>query len=126
MAKAYALTLLGVGDEASGAVERAVELDEIEASLERADLADSFLDPDAAWPILEALDRRDRKRNARAAVRPFNLPGSSARRGRASRRARQPLASSRCRTTAFFPGSIDRAPRDAAYVAVASGSDAWA
>ena len=33
------------------------ELDEIEADLERADLADSFLDPDAAWRCLEALEQ---------------------------------------------------------------------
>ena len=45
----------GLNDEANKAIEEAVTADEVEADLERAELADSFLDPETAWRGLEAL-----------------------------------------------------------------------
>ena len=56
MAKGYALALLGRLDDAHIAIENAVRADEIEANYERADVADSFDDPEAAGPILDFLD----------------------------------------------------------------------
>jgi len=56
MARAYPLALLGFEDEARQAVERAASLDETEAAYETADLADSYLDPDAAWHLLSNLN----------------------------------------------------------------------
>lgn len=55
MAKGYALTLLGRTADAQAAVEGARNVDELEATFERADLADSFVDPETAWPLLESL-----------------------------------------------------------------------
>ena len=56
MALAYPLTLLGHADEAQSAIDRALTFDETEATLERAELADSYIDPDAAWALLDALE----------------------------------------------------------------------
>ena len=57
MALAYAHTLLGSGGQARAAVDRAASIDETEATLERADLADSFVDPEGAGPLLDSLDQ---------------------------------------------------------------------
>ena len=56
MAKGYAQTLLGLSDDANLAVTRAIAVEEEEAILERADLADSFLGPDGAWELLDSLE----------------------------------------------------------------------
>ena len=56
MAKAHALAMLGLTDDAAVAVGRAIIVDEIEAAFERADLADSFLNPEAAGPMLDSLE----------------------------------------------------------------------
>jgi DNA-binding SARP family transcriptional activator/tetratricopeptide (TPR) repeat protein len=54
-ARSYALTLLGQHDQAQATIERATELDEMEPAYERADLADSYSNPDAAGAALETL-----------------------------------------------------------------------
>ena len=48
-------TLLGEADQAQSAIARALELDETEPNLERADFADSYTNPDAAEMLLNAL-----------------------------------------------------------------------
>jgi DNA-binding SARP family transcriptional activator len=57
MARGYALTLLGLLDQGRDELQRATEIDEIEPAYERADLADSYVDPAAATPMLKALER---------------------------------------------------------------------
>ena len=69
IARAVALTLVGQSDESRATVERASIVDEIETVLERADLLDSFLNPEAAKSILDALAERP-EANARLL---FNL-----------------------------------------------------
>ncbi|HEV7604621.1 MAG TPA: hypothetical protein VGO15_06610, partial [Candidatus Limnocylindrales bacterium] len=64
MALAYPLTLLGRIEHAHEAIASAVAADEAEANLDRAELADSYLDPDAAWSLLTAL-QNSREINAR-------------------------------------------------------------
>jgi LuxR family maltose regulon positive regulatory protein len=56
MALAYPLTLLGRIDEAQEAIACAMASDATEASLDRAELADGYLDPDATWSVLAALE----------------------------------------------------------------------
>ncbi|MFL5676699.1 MAG: hypothetical protein ACJ77X_03570, partial [Chloroflexota bacterium] len=56
MALAYALAMLGHQTEANVAIARALELDATEASYERADIADSFLDPESALGYLNDLE----------------------------------------------------------------------
>ncbi len=56
MALAHPLALLGKASEAQQAIDRAVSLDEAEALSEEGDLADSYLDPGSAWPIIASLD----------------------------------------------------------------------
>ena len=55
MALAQSLTLLGEAEQAQSAIARALELDETEPNLERADFADSYTNPDAAEMLLNAL-----------------------------------------------------------------------
>jgi DNA-binding SARP family transcriptional activator len=55
VALSQSFTLLGEADQAQSALIRALEFDEIEPNLERADYADSYIDPDAAEPLLESL-----------------------------------------------------------------------
>ncbi len=55
MARAYALTLLGQLDDARDAISHASQIDELEAILERTALADGYLDPDSAEPMLASL-----------------------------------------------------------------------
>ena len=58
VARAVALTLIGESEESHATVERASGVDEIETILERADLLDSFVRPDAAKSILDSLAER--------------------------------------------------------------------
>ena len=55
MAKGYSLTMLGRVDEGQIAIEAAARAEPLEASYERADVADSFVNPEIAGPFLEAL-----------------------------------------------------------------------
>ncbi len=55
MAKGYAMTLLGRLGEGHASVGLAMLADETEAVYERADIADSFVDPDIAKPFLDRL-----------------------------------------------------------------------
>ena len=56
MALAYPLVLMGAGERAQAAIDRAISLDEAEATLERAELADTYLDPEATWALLDSLE----------------------------------------------------------------------
>jgi ATP/maltotriose-dependent transcriptional regulator MalT len=56
MTKATALMMLGLVDEADWESGRASSFGQVEAALERADIADSFGNPDAAWAILDSVD----------------------------------------------------------------------
>jgi DNA-binding SARP family transcriptional activator len=58
MTKAVAMTHLGKVAQARRIIDEARSLGQAEALLEDADLADSFLDPDAAWYLLESADAR--------------------------------------------------------------------
>ena len=120
MAKGHALTLLGLIDEANDAVNRAALADEIEADFERAELADSFLDPDAAWRGLEALN--DIRRSNNDARNAFGTQAAlfHARRGR-DREARAVLAEVPPDAGSSFPGASTVRRVAAAYVAVAAG-----
>lgn len=55
MALAYPLTLLGHLAEAERAIDRANQLDSAEAAFEKADLADSYTNPEAAKTLLRSL-----------------------------------------------------------------------
>jgi DNA-binding SARP family transcriptional activator len=54
-ARASALAMLALNEDAAAAIDLAAGIDKLEASVERADLADSFLDPDNAGVYLNAL-----------------------------------------------------------------------
>jgi DNA-binding SARP family transcriptional activator len=54
-ARASALAMLAINDGAMAALETALDTDDLEASMERADLADSYLDPDNAGAYLNRL-----------------------------------------------------------------------
>ncbi len=56
MAKATALSHVGEIHGASETIEAALILDQAEAVIEAADLADSFLDPRKAWMLLESME----------------------------------------------------------------------
>jgi DNA-binding SARP family transcriptional activator len=56
MALAYPLTLLGLTQESKAAIEHAMTLDDTEPTYERAELADSYTDPEATWPLLDSLE----------------------------------------------------------------------
>ena len=56
MARAYVLTLLGLDQDARDAMNRAATIDELEVSIEKAELADSFLDPSGAEGLLAILN----------------------------------------------------------------------
>lgn len=56
MAKASALSMLGLRDQAALEVDRAAGLGQVEAILERADIADSYDSPDDTWALLDGVD----------------------------------------------------------------------
>lgn len=56
MARAYVLTLLGNEGDARQAMNRAATIDELEVSIEKAELADSYLDPSGAEGLLAILN----------------------------------------------------------------------
>ena len=111
MAKGHALTLLGLIDEASDAIALAVLTDEVEADFERAELADSFLDPDAAWRSLEALNVISRSNNDARNAFGTHAALFHARRGRGVE-ARAVLAEVPPNAGSSFPRGIHSAPRD--------------
>ncbi len=56
MTKASARTMLGQRDLATADIDRASSLGQVEATLELADLADSYHDPDDAWALLDGIE----------------------------------------------------------------------
>ena len=56
MARAYVLTLLGNEADARQAMNRAATIDELEVSFEKAELADSYVDPSGAEALLAILN----------------------------------------------------------------------
>jgi DNA-binding SARP family transcriptional activator len=56
MARASALTMLGRFDEATAEIEETTGLGQVEATLERADLADTYSAPDDAFALLDEVD----------------------------------------------------------------------
>ena len=121
MARGYALTLLGFTDEGQTAVDFAMRADELEALFERADLADSFVDPEGARLLLDSLDNFEGlSRNVRAI---FNLQYAlfNARRGR-HREAGAMVSEMSAHGVGFFVGFSTQRAITVAYVAVASGS----
>ena len=119
IARAVALTLVGQSDESRATVERASIVDEIETVLERADLLDSFLNPEAAKSILDALAERP-EANARLL---FNLQCAwfYGRRGM-DQEARASAARLAEQVEFLFPGQATFSLLTQAYVAVASQS----
>jgi DNA-binding SARP family transcriptional activator len=122
MAKATALTLLGNASQARIEMERALDLGQAEALVEEAELADSFIDPDAAPDLLETIQGRgDLNLNDQAAFA-LQSARSLARRGRHAEAAFRLLevdpnriGTDLCQATIL---SVTRA-----YLAVASRSD---
>ena len=120
IAKGHALTLLGLIDEANGAIALAVRADEVEADFERAELADSFLDPDAAWRSLEALNVISRSNNDARNTLGTHAALFHARRGRYLE-ARASLAEVPPDAGSSFPAASTVRRVTAAYVAMAAG-----
>ncbi len=119
VARAVALTLAGRSEEAWATVERASTVDENETVLERGDLFDSFLNPDAAKSMLDSLAERP-EASARLL---FNLQSAwySGRRGKYQ--DAQSTAEKLDSPVAFlYPGQATFCLVTKAYVAVASGS----
>jgi DNA-binding SARP family transcriptional activator len=56
MALGFALTILGIHEDAKEALTRGASIDAIEGNLELAEIADSFVDPAAAGSILASID----------------------------------------------------------------------
>jgi DNA-binding SARP family transcriptional activator len=119
VALAQSLTLLGEADRAELAIARALELDETEPNLERADFADSYMNPDVAETLLNAL------RGYREATAPLLYAIQGA--WWFARRGRHKEAAAIFRDADHFEGvflGVATAKRaTAAYLAVAAGSD---
>jgi DNA-binding SARP family transcriptional activator len=120
MARGHALSMLGLLADANEAIELATATDEVEADLERAELADSFLAPESAWRRLEALGDIGRS-NYDAAIG-FGIQAALyyARRGR-DQEARAVLAEVPPNAGSAFPAESTVRRMTAAYVAVAAG-----
>src|SRR3954470_17341926 len=56
MSRANPLALLGREAEARETIHRAISVDEMEVAFERADVADSFQEPESAWRMIEWLE----------------------------------------------------------------------
>src|SRR3954447_64967 len=119
MARANPLTLLGREAEARDAVEKAVSVDEMEVAFERADLADSFTEPDSAWPMIDWLGERSGL-GARA-MSDLQRAWFFARRGRYVE-ADEAAAAVKTMEQAVIPGMTSYVQLTLAYVAVASGA----
>src|SRR3954454_8429092 len=119
MARANPLTLLGREAEARDAVEKAVSVDEMEVAFERADLADSFTEPDSAWPMIDWLGERSGL-GARA-MADLQRAWFFARRGRYNE-ASEAAAAVKTLEQAVIPGMTSYVRLTLAYVAVASNS----
>ncbi|MEA2620117.1 MAG: hypothetical protein QOC97_890, partial [Chloroflexota bacterium] len=119
VARAFALTLSGRVEESRPIVERASIVDEIEVAFERADLLDSFIDPDAAKAVLDSLAERP-EANARLL---FNVQCAwfYARRGR-NEEAKASAAKLASQVEFMFIGQATLCRLTEAYVAVASGA----
>jgi len=119
VARAFALTLSGRVEESRSIVERASIVDEIEVAFERADLLDSFIDPDAARSVLDSLAERP-EATARLL---FNLQCAwfYARRGK-DQEAKASVAKLESQVEFMFIGQATLCRLTEAYVAVASGA----
>jgi LuxR family maltose regulon positive regulatory protein len=121
MAKAYALTLLGRNDDATAAIEQAVRVDETEAALERADLADSFANPYAASQMLDSLESSARLDFNARLLFGCQCAWYYGRRGRFAE-AEAIVSDLAALGDGGFPGQSTMRLVTEAYVAVASGS----
>jgi DNA-binding SARP family transcriptional activator len=121
MARAYALTLLGLNDEARVSIDRAASIDELEAMLERADLADSFLSPDSASQILDALESSAGLNSNARWLYSLQCAWYYARRGH-FRDANEVISDLTAQVGGNVPGQSTVLLVTVAYVAVASGS----
>jgi DNA-binding SARP family transcriptional activator len=118
MAKATALIMLGRGEEANGVAEFAATFGQVEATLERADMVDSYGDPEQAWGLLDAAEgRADLNLNDRFSLAQ-QLSRYFSRRGRHGEAHAQLPDFAPSRTGSFL-GQIP-ALSTAAYVAVAA------
>jgi DNA-binding SARP family transcriptional activator len=120
MTKATALMMLGRADEAEREFGHASGFGQAEAALERADLADSYGDPEAAWAILDGADGdHDLNLNDRIAVT-LQLSRYHSRRGR-HEEASARLDDVDPAATGVFLGQAVAVLATRAYVAVAAG-----
>ena len=117
VARAVALTLIGESEESHATVERASGVDEIETKLERADLLDSFVRPDAAKSILDSLAERP-EASARLLLN-LQCAWFYARRGR-HQEALASVQRVESQDEILFPGQATLYLVTEAYVAVAS------
>ncbi len=121
MAKASALTMLGHLDRAAAEFEIASKLGQAEAALERADLADSYDDPDNALALLDAVDgAATLNLNDRLAL-DLQTVRFLARRGR-HEEAISRMSEIHPQMAGAFPGEATARLATAAYVAAAAGS----
>jgi DNA-binding SARP family transcriptional activator len=119
MARANPLTLLGRETEAREAVENAIAVDEMEVALERADLADSYVEPESAWPMIDWL--AERSGLGAKAMSDLQRAWFFARRGRYAE-ANTAAAAVESLDQAVIPGMAAFVQLTLAYVAVASRS----
>jgi LuxR family maltose regulon positive regulatory protein len=121
MTRATALMMLGRDDEAARESERASAFGQVEAALERADMTDSYGDPEEAWALLDAAEgRTDLNLNDRFSLA-LQLSRYLSRRGM-HREASARIADIRPAGTGSVLGQAVAGLGTAAYVAVAGGS----
>ena len=122
MAKATALALLGEGDEARAAIERAAAIDAFEASLEQVELLDGFIDPAAAGSYVSNLERASRIDDASKTMAAQQLAMYHARRRQVKAADRALLGLTHQRQSLSIASATISAFTDA-YVAAVNASD---
>jgi ATP/maltotriose-dependent transcriptional regulator MalT/DNA-binding SARP family transcriptional activator len=119
MTRATALTMLGRMNEADREFERASVFGQVEASLERADLLDSYADPNSSWSLLNSADSRSDLNLNDQFLLSLLLARYHARRGRHPEASAR-ISEARHAGTGAFLGQATAALSTAAYVAAAA------
>jgi LuxR family maltose regulon positive regulatory protein len=122
MAKATALIMLGQAEQANRAAEYASAFGQIEAVLERADMLDSFGDPNEAWELLDSVEGRPDLNLVDRFLLAQQLSRYYLRRGRHSEASGR-LPEIWPSQTGLFLGHAIAALSTAAYVAVAANDE---
>lgn len=121
MTSATALMMLGKLAEADRETDRASTFGQTEAAIERADLLDSYSDPEASWALLEATDgRMDLNLNDRYSLT-LSVSRHLARRGRCDEASTR-MSEASSNVIGAFLGQTVAGLATAAYVAAAAGA----